>query len=200
MIAETAKIFDHVEIGKDVLVEEYCVIGGFSGRGTPPITSIGDGAVIRSHTVIYAGNIIGKDFQTGNKANIRENNRIGDNVSIGTLAVVEHSVQIGNGVRVHSQAFIPEYSVLEDNSWVGPNVVLTNAKYPMTKAAKSNLRGPTIQKGARIGANSTLLPGVVIGRDSIVGAGSVVTRDVAPGTIVAGNPARFIRELDSERS
>ena len=75
---------------------------------------IGEGSVIRSHTVIYAGNVIGRNFQTGNKVNIRESNRIGNNVSVGTLSVIEHHVEIGDGVRIHTQAFIPEYSVLED--------------------------------------------------------------------------------------
>ena len=80
--------------------------------------------------MIYAGNVIGRNFQTGNKVNIRESNRIGDNVSVGTLSVIEHHVEIGDSVRIHTQAFIPEYSVLEEGCWIGPNVVLTNAKYP----------------------------------------------------------------------
>jgi len=74
-------------------------------------TILGSQALLRSHTVIYAGNIIGDSFQTGNKVNIRELNRIGDNVSVGTLSVIEHHVEIGNNVRIHSQAFIPEFSV-----------------------------------------------------------------------------------------
>jgi acetyltransferase-like isoleucine patch superfamily enzyme len=145
--------------------------------------------------VIYAGNVIGDHFQTGNKVNIRELNRIGDNVSVGTLSVIEHHVEIGNNVRIHSQAFIPEFSVLEDNVWIGPNVVLTNAKYPLSPGVKEALQGPRIKRGAKIGANATILPGVVIGENALVGAGAVVVQDVPDEAVVVGNPARMIRQL-----
>ncbi|MCK5704602.1 MAG: N-acetyltransferase, partial [Cyclobacteriaceae bacterium] len=153
------------------------------------------GAHIRSHSVIYAGNQIGVNFQTGNKVNIRELNEIGDNVSIGTLSVIEHHISIGNNVRIHSQVFIPEYSVLEEGAWIGPNVVLTNAKYPLFPGVKENLIGPTIKEGARIGANATILPGLVIGKNSLVGAGAVVVRDVPDGSVVAGNPAKVVKQV-----
>ena len=84
---------------------------------------------------------------------------------------------------------------LEEGCWIGPCVVLTNAKYPCSPEAKKNLKGPTVRRGAKIGANSTLLPGVVVGEGALVGAGSVVVRDVAPHTVVAGSPARFIKNI-----
>ena len=158
-------------------------------------TIIGNDATIRSHTVIYAGNVIGNNFQTGNKVNIRESNRIGHNVSVGTLSVIEHHVEIGDNVRIHTHAFIPEYSMLEEGCWIGPNVVFTNAKYPLAADAKKHLVGPTIRRGAKIGANATVLPGVVVGEHALVGAGAVVVRDVPPGAIVVGNPARVIRQV-----
>src|SRR5206468_7638651 len=97
----TYKLYENVTLGDGSVVEDFCIIG------TPPRgardgewpTTIGDNAVIRSHTVIYAGNIIGRNFQTGNKVNIRESNRIGNNVSIGTLSVIEHHVEIADNVR-----------------------------------------------------------------------------------------------------
>jgi acetyltransferase-like isoleucine patch superfamily enzyme len=188
------RIFENVHLGDGSVVEEFCIIGT-PPRGKQPgelVTTIGDGSVIRSHTVIYAGNTIGRNFQTGNKVNIREQNRIGDNVSIGTLSVVEHHVEIGNNVRVHTQAFIPEFSVLEDGCWIGPNVVFTNAKYPLSPGVKDQLAGPVIRKGAKIGANATILPGVIVGENALIGAGAVVTRDVPAGAVVAGNPARVM--------
>jgi len=193
----TYRIFANVALGEGSVVEDFCIIG------TPPrgkkdgeiATTIGEGAVIRSHTVVYAGNVIGKNFQTGNKVNIRESNRIGNNVSVGTLSVIEHHVEIADNVRIHTQVFIPEYSILEEGCWIGPNVVFTNAKYPLAPGVKDSLAGPIIRKGAKIGANVTLLPGVVIGENALVGAGSVVVRDVAPGAVVAGNPARVIRQI-----
>ncbi len=196
-MGEEVKIYAGVDLGTGSTVEDYCILG-VPPRGKKPgdlDTIIGTSSLIRSHTIIYAGNTIGNNFQTGNKANIRELNEIGDNVSIGTLSVIEHHIKIGNNVRIHSQAFVPEYSVLEDDSWLGPNVVLTNAKYPISPVAKESLKGPTIGKGAKIGANATILPGIQIGCNALVGAGSVVVGDVPDGAVVVGNPARIIKTV-----
>jgi acetyltransferase-like isoleucine patch superfamily enzyme len=195
--ANNYRLYPGVRLGPLARIEDYCVIG-VPPRGAVEgecETVLGAEAHIRSHTVIYAGNIIGSGFQTGNKVNIREMNRIGDNVSVGTLSVIEHHVEIGNNVRIHSQAFIPEFSVLEDEAWVGPNVVLTNAKYPLAPGAKESLKGPRIKRGAKIGANATILPGVIVGVNALVGAGAVVVTNVPDGAVVVGNPARVIRQI-----
>jgi acetyltransferase-like isoleucine patch superfamily enzyme len=193
----TYRLYDNVALGTDSVIEDFCIIGAPPrGRSSGELaTTIGDRAVIRSHTVIYAGNVIGTNFQTGNKVNIRESNRIGNNVSVGTLSVIEHHVEIADNVRIHTQVFIPEFSVLEKGCWIGPNVVLTNAKYPLSPGVKDQLAGPLICQGAKIGANATILPGVVIGENALVGAGSVVAKDVPPRTVVVGNPARVIRDI-----
>jgi acetyltransferase-like isoleucine patch superfamily enzyme len=193
MIAKTAVVYPHVKLGKNVIIEDYCVIGAPLRDGSTPETVIGDNSHLRSFTVIYSGNVIGQNFQTGNKANIRENNKIGNNVSVGTLSVVEHQVVIEDGVRIHTNCFVPEFSVLKKNCWLGPHVVLTNAKYPNRPDTKNNLIGPTVEAGAVIGANSTISPGVNIGAGSIVGSGTNVTQNVNEQKIVVGNPARVIR-------
>jgi acetyltransferase-like isoleucine patch superfamily enzyme len=191
------RIYQGVSLGEGTTVEDWCLLGvPPRGRREGELaTVIGAGAIIRSHTVIYAGNRIGARFQTGNKVNIREENEIGDDVSIGTLSVVEHHVVIGDRVRIHTQVFVPEYCVLEEGAWLGPNVVLTNAKYPQSPGVKESLAGVVVRRGAKIGANATLLPGVVIGADALVGAGSVVVKDVPAGAVVAGNPARVIKQI-----
>lgn len=195
-ISSTVIIHPHVEIGQNVIIEDYCIIGVPFGGYNGEKTIIGDNSIIRSHTVIYAGNIIGNNFQTGNKANIRELNSIGDNVSIGTLSVIEHHVQIDNNVRIHSQVFIPEYSILKEGCWIGPNVVFTNALYPNSKNAKETLQGATVEENAIVGANCTILPGIRIKQKSLIGAGSVVTKDVSTRSVVVGNPARPINSID----
>ena len=100
---------------------------------------------------------------------------------------------LGDGVRIHSNAFIPEYSVLEVGCWVGPGVILTNARYPRSHGVKEALQGPIIRQGAKIGAGAVLLPGVTIGAEALVGAGAVVVSDVPAGAVVVGNPARVVR-------
>ncbi len=194
----TAVIHPNVALGEGTVVGEYAVIG-VAPRGTAPgelETVIGSNSIIRSHTVIYAGNRIGSRFQTGHGAMIRECNRIGDDVSIGTQSVIEHHIEFGNGVRVHSGAFIPEYTVLEEGAWIGPHVVMTNALHPLCPKAKECLRGPRIRRGAKLGANATILPDLEVGEMALVGAGSVVTHDVPARTVVAGNPARVVRSID----
>src|SRR5262245_32156782 len=181
----------------DFLLGPFSIVGlAPPGRlsGERP-TVIGAGATINSHTVIYSGNTIGRNFRTGHGVLIREDNQSGDDVSIGSGSNVEHHVRIGNGVRLHSNVFVPELSVLEDLCWLGPNVVLTNAKYPATPTTKQDLVGCYIEKGAKIGANTTVLPGIRIGAFALVGAGSVITRDVPAGAVVVGSPARVINEV-----
>jgi acetyltransferase-like isoleucine patch superfamily enzyme len=192
-IAATAKIYPNVQFGANITVGDFCIIGipfkDYSGQ----TTLIGDNAIIRSHTVIYAGNQIGKNFHTGHHVMLREENEIGDGVSIGTGTVVEHHVRINNGVRIHSQVFIPEFCILHEDCWIGPRVVLTNAKYPNRPDTKRNLQGVTIGKQAVIGANVTILPGVYIGANAVVGAGSVVAKNIPDGVIVHGEVPLVIK-------
>jgi acetyltransferase-like isoleucine patch superfamily enzyme len=196
----SALTYPGVDWGGDAKLGPFVLIGEPArGRESGAVvpTIIGAGAEIRSHTVIYDGNRIGDRFQTGHGALVREDNVIGNDVSIGSGCVVEHHVSIGNRVRLHSNVFVPEFSVLEDDCWIGPNVVLTNAKYPKSPRVKVELAGVHVEAGAIIGANATLLPGVRIGRHALVGAGAVVTKDVPPGTVVAGNPARGVKLISS---
>ena len=194
-IARTAIIHENVSLGEGVIIEDGCIIGlPFAGMNGE-CTTIGGNAHIRAGTYIYAGNTIGQNFQTGNKANIRELNVIGDDVSIGTLSTIEHHVNIGNDVRIHSQVFIPEFTTLNDGCWLGPNVVITNARYPMYLNSKKTLQGVVINGNAKIGANSTILPGVEIGKNSLIGAGSVVTKNISSNVIAYGSPAIEVRKV-----
>jgi acetyltransferase-like isoleucine patch superfamily enzyme len=190
-------IHPQVTLGEGAVVGPFVVIGE-PPRGREPgdlPTVIGPAAVIRSHAVIYAGNVIGARFQVGHGALVREENRIGDDVSIGSHSVVEHHVVIADRVRIHSNAFIPEFSVLEEGAWVGPGVIFTNAAYPLSPSAKANLRGPHLLAGAKIGAGAVLLPGVTVGRNALVGAGAVIVHDVPDNAVVVGNPVRVIRDV-----
>ena len=168
-------VHPNVTFGAGASIGEFCIVGE-PPRGKKPgelETRLGARAVIRSHTVIYAGNVIGDDFQTGHGVLVREDNQIGNHVSIGSHTIVEHHVKIGNHVRLHSNVFVPEFSILEEGCWLGPHVVVTNARYPLSRDVKKNLKGAWIKRGGKIGANATLLPGVTIGENALVGAGAV---------------------------
>lgn len=197
-MASNYRVYPNVQLGEGAHIGDFVIIGQ-PPRGKKPgelATVIGRGAVIRSHTVIYAGNRIGTHFQTGHGVLLREENEIGDEVSIGSHSVVEHHVRIGNGVRLHSQVFVPEYSILEDGCWLGPNVVLTNALHPRCPRVKECLKGATIKREAKIGAGAILLPDITIGEKALIGAGAVVVEDVPPGAVVVGNPGRVIKTID----
>ena len=200
-MSTSAHVYPNVVFGANARLGDFVVIGEPPlGRSAGElVTQIGANAVIRSHTVIYAGNVIGDRLRTGHGVLIREANRIGSNVSIGSHTVIEHDVVISDDVWIHSKAFIPEYSVLEAGCFIGPGVIFTNARYPRTPDTKRQLRGPVVRVGAKIGAGAILLPGVVIGEEALVGAGAVVVKDVPERTIVVGNPARVVRKVADVR-
>ena len=191
------KIIKNVFVGDNVKIEDYCVFGEIDERDSKnSLTIIGDNSIIRSHTVIYSGNQIGNKFETGHGVLIRGKNKIGDNVSIGSHSDIEHNIKIGNNVIIHSGVFICEYSILEDDCWVGPYVIFTNTLHPKCNMAKKCMKGPIIEKGARVGAGAILLPGVTVGENSLVGGGSIVTKDVSKGAVVIGNPAKKVGEVN----
>lgn len=189
-------VHSNVHIGKDTIVEEGCEIGhpprGKKAGELPTI--IGGGGVIRRGTVIYAGTTIGDNFNSGHGAMIRENNVIGDNCSVGSSAVLEPGNKVGDGTRIHSQCFL-EHVTLGARVFLGPGVVFTDDPHPVCPRYLECVLGATVEDDVSIGGNATILPGVRIGAGSLVGAGSVVTRDVAAGTVVGGNPAKVLKQV-----
>ena len=188
------KIYPDTILGKNVLIGEYVILGVPARKQTEKL-KIGDNAVIRSHSIIYAGNTIENNFQTGHGVFIQENNKIGEQVSLGTKSVIIRDCIIEEGVRIHTQVFIPEYSVIRKRAWIGPNVVLTNTRHPTCIHAKECMQntGVEIEERAIIGANATILSGITIKEGAIVGAGSVVVENVPKESVVVGNPAKKIK-------
>lgn len=141
------------------------------------VSSIGTGTRVWQFVVILKG------AQIGANCNICAHTLIEGNVIIGDRVTVKSGVQIWDGTRIGDDVFI------------GPNATFTNDFYPRSKKYLEEYSGITIKNNASIGANATLLPGITIGEYAMVGAGSVVTRDVPPHTIVAGNPAKIVRKI-----
>lgn len=133
---------------------------------------------------------------------------IGDDVKIGTFVEIQKGAKIGNRCKISSHTFICEGVTLEDEVFVGHHVVFTNDRYPRAINESGELQTeadwkctPTqVKRGASIGSGSVLLCGITIGENAIIGAGSVVTKDVPPETIVAGNPARIIKSRKESAS
>lgn len=116
---------------------------------------------------------------------------IGNNSKIDAFVYIESGVKIGNNVKIRPFVFIPEGVEIEDEVFIGPGVIFTNDKYPRVKG-KWRLLKTLVKRRASIGAGAVILPGITIGENAIVAAGSVVTKDVPPNAIVAGNPARIV--------
>jgi acetyltransferase-like isoleucine patch superfamily enzyme len=128
---------------------------------------------------------------------------IGDDVKIGTFVEIQKGVKIGNRCKISSHTFICEGVTLEDEVFVGHNVTFTNDRYPRASNENGKLQTEAdwacirtlVKRGASIGSGATLLCGITIGENAMIGAGGVVTRDVPPDTVVAGNPARVVKSL-----
>ncbi len=138
---------------------------------------IGEGTRVWQYVVILSGAVIGRD------GNICSHCFIENQVVVGDRVTVKCGVQLWDGVT------------LEDDVFVGPNATFTNDREPRSRNAGATLLPTLVKKGASIGANATILPGLTIGEGAMVGAGAVVTKDVPPRTLVVGNPARAVRAL-----
>jgi acetyltransferase-like isoleucine patch superfamily enzyme len=172
--------------GSDCEIDDDVVIG-YPAADDPRQTVVGDDARIRSGTIIYSDVDIGDGFVTGHDALVREGTRIGDNVVVGTKTVIDGTSVIGSNVSLQSRVYVPTNTHIGNNVFVGPGAVLTNDPYPVRQDVE--MTGPTLEDGASIGGNATILPDVTIGEDAFVAAGAVVTEDVPPETLAVGTPA-----------
>lgn len=207
--SENVTIYGKSSIGKNAIIGDGVIIGhptanlmkiaassgsdikGMDFKGA----RIGDNAVIRSNSIIYSDVEIGNNFRTGHNVMVREETRIGNDVLIGTNTIIDGRTSIGNNVSIQGNVYIPLNVVIEDHVFIGPCAVLTNDKYPIR--TKSDLSGPILRKGASLGANSTILPGIEVGEGAMVAAGALVTKNVPPWKLAIGFPAEF-KELPEE--
>lgn len=190
------QLYKNVLIGKGAIVQSGVIIGlpPFGRKEGELKTIIGDNCFIRSNTVIYAGTKIGDNLQTGHNVVIREENEIGDGFSIWSNSVLSPGNKIGDNVKIHCGCFV-EDSVLEDNVFLGPYVVIVDDLHPVCPRWKDCVGGAKIRKNASIGGNVTILPGVKIGHDVLVGAGSVVTKNIPDRSVALGNPAKITKKI-----
>lgn len=184
----------YIKIGNNYYSDENVIIGYKPGRKIDDLTTLlGDGFYLRTGTIIYAGSQIGKNLETGHNVVIREQNIIGEDLSIWNNSVIDYGCKIGNRVRIHSNVYVAQYTTIEDDVFLSPSVTIANDPHPICTLC---MKGPTIKKGARIGVNVTLMSHITIGEHALVGAGSTVVKDVPPKAVVVGNPASVIKNVD----
>jgi acetyltransferase-like isoleucine patch superfamily enzyme len=203
----TAIVYPGTVLGTGVKVLEHAVVGkqpSLSPRSTAkrePLEPavIGDGTIVSTGAVVFAGARIGERVILGDQSCVRERVVVGDDVVIGRGSLVENDTTIGALSRIQAEAYITAYSTLEEQVFIAPRVVTTNDNFMgRTERRRELMKGPTIRRGARIGGGAILLPGVEIGEDAFVGAGAVVTKDVEPRMLVVGNPARVLRPVPED--
>ena len=180
----------YLSAGADADIQPGCIVGLEYCEDCRPAV-LGAGARIRAGTIIYADVQAGDGFQTGHHAMIRENTLIGDHVVIGTNTVIDGNVTIGSFVKIESSCYIPTHTRIGSRVFLGPNVTLTNDRYPLKMRNAYRPEGPVIEDGVTLGAGCVVCPGVRIGAGCFVAAGAVVTADVPPRQLIKGVPGRY---------
>jgi acetyltransferase-like isoleucine patch superfamily enzyme len=203
----TATVYPGTVLGEGVRVLEHAVVGkqptlgprSTAKREPLPPTTVGAGTVISTGAIVFAGSELGAGCIVGDQACIRERVRLDDDVVVGRGSLVENDTTIGSGTRIQAEAYVTAYSTLEEDVFVAPCVVTTNDNFMgRTERRKALMKGPTIRRGARVGGGAILCPGIEVGEEAFVGAGAVVTKDVPPGKVVVGNPARVLRDVPDD--
>ena len=206
-IHPSAIVYPGTVLGEGVKVLEGAVVGkqpSLSPRSTAkrdplPPAEIGDGTVVSTGAIVFAGTRVGARVIVGDQACVRERVDIGDDVVVGRGVLVENDTTIGALTKIQADAYITAYSTLEDNVFIAPRVITTNDNFMgRTERRHELIKGPTVRRGARVGGGAILCPGIVVGEEAFVGAGAVVTKDVAPRMLVVGNPARVLRSVSAD--
>jgi len=206
-IAETAIVLPGTVVGEGCRILDYAVVGKqpvLSPRSTaaveklPPL-ELGAGTIVSTGAIVFAGTTLGERVIVGDQACVRERCTIGDDVVVGRGSLVENDTKVGARTKIQADAYVTAYSLLEEDVFIAPCVVTANDNFMgRTERRHALRRGPTVRRGARIGAAAVLLPGIEVGEEAFVGAGAVVIRDVPPHAVVVGNPARQIREVPDD--
>lgn len=160
---------------------------------------IGSDARLRSGTILYAGSTIGRGFTTGHNVIVREECVIADDVAIWSNSVIDYGCRIGASVKIHTNCYIAQHTIIEEGAFLAPGVNIANDLYPGSDRSAELMTGPVIGAGAQIGVGVTILPYVTIGEGALIGSGSVVSRDIEPHMVAVGNPARVTKPVGDLR-
>jgi acetyltransferase-like isoleucine patch superfamily enzyme len=200
-------VYPGTVLGEGVKVLENAVVGKqptLSPRSTArrePLepTTIGEGSIVSTGAIVFAGSRIGARVILGDQSCVRERVAVGDDVVLGRGSLIENDTTVGDRTKIQAEAYVTAYSTLEEDVFIAPCVVTTNDNFMgRTEKRLELMKGPTIRRGARVGGGAILLPGIEVGEEAFVGAGAVVTKDVPAGKLVVGSPARVLRDVAAE--
>jgi acetyltransferase-like isoleucine patch superfamily enzyme len=194
-IHPSAIIFETVRFGELIIIEPFAIIGINDRFHSKKGVIVGDRAFIGSRCTIYDGVVIGDDFDISDQSTIFTDNIVGNHVRIGPKAIVKNGCLIGNHVRINAGSFL-ERVIINDYVFVGPNVVFTDDPHPACPRYAECVPKTHIESNVSIGANVTIAPGLRIGHHTQIYAGSVLISDVEPYSVMAGNPAKKIKNLN----
>ena len=196
-------IHDGTVVGAGCVIEDGVVLGkrprlarhSTAPRGDLPGLVLGERVTVCCGGIVFAGARIDADVILGDQSFVRERASVGPASVIGRGSVLDPGVRVGARVRVQTDVYITQGSILEDDVFVGPGACTTNDDTMSRHDASYELRGATLRRACRVGGGAVLVPGVEIGEEAFVGAGAVVTRDVPARTLVVGSPARELRHV-----
>lgn len=183
---------DHyVEAGPDCRFQAGVTLGLKYKSDCAPFI-IGANGCVRSGSIIYGDVTAGNDFQTGHNVVIREHTVFGNHIVVGTNTVIDGNVTVGDFVKIETNCYIPTHVAIGSRVFIGPNVTLTNDKYPQKMRDQYEPQGPVIEDGVSLGGGVVVVPAVTIGRGSFVAAGAAVTRDIPAMSFVRGVPGEIL--------
>lgn len=209
VIGHHVVIHDDAIIGENVRIDDGSVIGKLPMKAVISATTqdqelppcrIADNCLIGTHVIIYRGAVIAEKVLIADLSTVRENVSIGKFTIVGRGVAIENFCKIGNYVKLETNVYVTAYSEIGDRAFIAPCVATSNDNYVgRTEERFKHFKGIVVKKGARIGVNATILPGKVINEDALVAAGAIVTKDAPARKIMAGTPARAIRDVPKEQ-
>jgi acetyltransferase-like isoleucine patch superfamily enzyme len=193
-IHDTAIIHKNVKIGKNSIIEPFAILGIKDRFHPTEQVLIGDNAFIGSRCTVYDNVTAGNHFDISDQTTIFYNNRFGDYCRIGPKAVIKNGCVLGNNVRVNANVFLEEV-IIGSNVFIGPGVIFTDDFHPPCPKRCECVPKTVVEDHVSIGANASIAPGITIGHHTQIYLGAVITKNVEPYSVMAGSPARKVKDF-----